>query len=58
MRGWRKLHNDKLHNLYSSSSISRIMRNMRSARHVAQGYKKNVYRILVAKSEEDGGNES
>jgi hypothetical protein len=36
--GWRKLHNEELHNLYSSPSIIRMMksRRMRWARHVAQ----------------------
>jgi hypothetical protein len=35
--GWRKLHNEKLHNLYSSPSITRIimLRRMRWAGHVA-----------------------
>jgi hypothetical protein len=35
--GWRKLHNEKLHNLYSSPNIVRITksRRMRWARHVA-----------------------
>jgi hypothetical protein len=35
--GWRKLHNEELHNLYSSSRIIRIIksRRMRWARHVA-----------------------
>jgi hypothetical protein len=35
---WRKLHNEELHDLYSSQSIIRIMkaRRMRLARHVAQ----------------------
>jgi hypothetical protein len=35
---WRKLHNEKLHNLYSSPSISSIIksRRMRWARHVAR----------------------
>jgi hypothetical protein len=52
--GWRKLHNEKLHNLYSSPSIIRIIksRRMRWAGHVARmGEKRNVYRILVRKSE-------
>jgi hypothetical protein len=36
-RGWRKLHSDKLHNLYSLLSIIIIMsRSMRWARNVAQ----------------------
>jgi hypothetical protein len=36
--GWRKLHNEELHNLYSSSSIIRIMklRRKRWAGHVAR----------------------
>jgi hypothetical protein len=37
-RGWRKLHNEELHNLYSSPSIIRInkSRRMRWAGHVAR----------------------
>jgi hypothetical protein len=52
--GWRKLHNDELHNLYSSPSIIRIIkpRRMRWAGHVARmGEKRNVYRLLVGKPE-------
>jgi hypothetical protein len=52
--GWRKLHNEELHNLYSSPSIIRIIksRRMRWARHVARmGEKRNVYRSLVGKPE-------
>jgi hypothetical protein len=50
---WRKLHNEELHNLYSSPSIIRInkSRRMRWARHVARMEKKNVYRLLVGKPE-------
>jgi hypothetical protein len=35
--GWRKLHNERLHNLHSSPSIIRIIksRRMRQAGHVA-----------------------
>jgi hypothetical protein len=35
--GWRKLHNEELHNLYSSPGIIRIikLRRMRWAEHVA-----------------------
>jgi hypothetical protein len=46
--GWRKLHNEELHNLYSSPSIIRIIksRRMRWAGHVARmGEKRNVYVI-------------
>jgi hypothetical protein len=48
--GWRKLHDEELHNLYSSPSIIRIIksRRMRWAGHVARmGEKRNVYRLLV-----------
>jgi hypothetical protein len=52
--GWRKLHNEELHNLYSSPSIIRMIksRRMRWAGHVAgMGLKRNAYRILVEKPE-------
>jgi hypothetical protein len=44
--GWRKLHNEELHNLYSSPSIIRIIKSkrMKWAEHVARmGEKRNVY---------------
>jgi hypothetical protein len=50
--GWRKLHNEELHKLYSSPSIIRIIksRRMRWAAHVARMWeKRNAYRILVGK---------
>jgi hypothetical protein len=53
-RGWRKLRNEELHNLYSSSSIIRIIksRRMRWVGHVARmGEKRNVYRLLIGKPE-------
>jgi hypothetical protein len=52
--GWRKLHNEELHNLYSSPSKIRIINSsrMRWAGHVARmGEKMNVYRLLVRKPE-------
>jgi hypothetical protein len=55
--GWRKLHNEELHNLFSSPSIIRIikLRRMRWAGHVARmGEKRNVYRLLVGKPEWKG----
>jgi hypothetical protein len=51
---WRKLHNEELHELYSSPSIIRIMKAARTrwAEHVARmGEKSNVYRLLVGKPE-------
>jgi hypothetical protein len=53
-RGWRKLHNKELHNLYSSPNIIRIIksRRMRWVGHVARmGEKRNTYRLLVGKPE-------
>jgi hypothetical protein len=52
--GWRKLHNEELHNLYSSPSIVRIIksRRMRWTVYVAlMGKKRNAYSILVGKPE-------
>jgi hypothetical protein len=46
---WRKLHNEELHNLYSSPDIIRQVksRRMRRAGHVARmGEERNVYRVL------------
>jgi hypothetical protein len=54
MGGWRKLHNEELHNLYSSPSIIRMIKSRRMiwAGHVAQMEKKrNAYRILVGEPE-------
>jgi hypothetical protein len=52
--GCRKLHNEQLHNLYSSPNIIRMIksRRMRWAEHVARiGEKRNATRILVGKPE-------
>jgi hypothetical protein len=52
--GWRKLHNEELHNLYSSPSIIRMIksRRMRWAGNVGRmGAKRNAYTILVGKPE-------
>jgi hypothetical protein len=54
---WRKLHNEELHNLYSSPSIIRIikLRRMRWAGHVARmGSKRYAYRILVGRPRRRG----
>jgi hypothetical protein len=51
---WRKLHNDELHNLYSSPNIVRVIksRRMRWAKHVAlMGEGRGVYRVLVGRPE-------
>jgi hypothetical protein len=52
--GWRKLHNEELHGLYTSPSIVRVIkaRMMRWARHVARmGEVRGVYNILVGRPE-------
>jgi hypothetical protein len=53
---WRKLHNEELHNLYSSPNIFRMIimsRRMGWAGHVARmGVKTNACRILVGKPEQ------
>jgi hypothetical protein len=52
--GWRKLHNEELQNLYSSTSIIKLLnwRKMRWAGHVARmGEKRKEYRLLVGKLE-------
>jgi hypothetical protein len=52
--GWRKLHNEELHGLYSSPIIIRVIkaRRMRWAGHVARmGEVRGAYDILVGKSE-------
>jgi hypothetical protein len=51
---WRKLHNEELHGLYSSSSIIRVIkaRRMRWAGHVAcMGEVRGAYNILVWRPE-------
>jgi len=51
---WRKLHNDKLNELYSSPNIFWVIksRKIRWAGHVAcMGEKRGVYRVLVGKLE-------
>jgi hypothetical protein len=51
---WRKLHNEELHNLYSSPHISRKIKSkrMRWAGHVVRiGDERKVYKVLVGKPE-------
>jgi hypothetical protein len=53
-RGWRKLHNEERHKLYSSPSIIRIIttRRLRWAGHVARmGENRTAYRILAGMPE-------
>jgi hypothetical protein len=55
--GWRKLHNEELHGLYSSPSIVRVIktRSMRWAGPVARmGEVRGAYNILVGRPEGRG----
>jgi hypothetical protein len=52
--GWRKLHNEELHGLYSSPSIVRVIKakGMRWEEHVARmGEVRGAYDILVGRPE-------
>jgi hypothetical protein len=53
IRGWRKLHNEELHNLCSSPNVIRMKsKRMRWAGHVARmGEKRNTYKIFGRKPE-------
>jgi hypothetical protein len=54
---WRTLHNDELHNLYSSPNIVRVnkSRRMRWAGHVARMEEgRVVYKVLVGRPEGKG----
>jgi hypothetical protein len=54
IEGWRKLHEEELHNLYSLPSTIRTTKSRRMtwAGHVARmGLERNAYRILVGKLE-------
>jgi hypothetical protein len=56
IREWRKIHNEKLNDLYSSPSIVRMIksRRIRWARHVVHmGERRGVYRVLVGKHERE-----
>jgi hypothetical protein len=56
MGGWRKMHNEELHNVFSSPSVIRMIesRTMRWAGHKARmGENRHAYRILVGKPERD-----
>ena len=50
---WRRLHNEELNDVYSSSNIVRVIKSRRRwAGHVARmGEERGVYRFLVGKPE-------
>jgi hypothetical protein len=52
--GWRKLHNEELHNLYFLADIIIVIKSwrMRLAGHIASMREKvNVYRVLMGRPE-------
>jgi hypothetical protein len=51
--GWRKLHNEELHDFYSSPNVIGIIksRNMRWSEHVARMEKTNTCKLLIRKPE-------
>jgi hypothetical protein len=51
--GWRRLHNEEVHNFYSSTNIIRVIKSkrIRWAGRVARTGKMNAYNILVGKPE-------
>jgi hypothetical protein len=56
MGGWRKLHNEELHNLYSSPSIIRMIktRRMRSAGCVARMGRREMHMGYWWESQKEG----
>jgi hypothetical protein len=49
---WRKLHNEALHDLYSSPTIVRVIKSRKmvwAGRVARTGERKGVYRLLVGK---------
>jgi hypothetical protein len=54
--GWRKLHNEELHDLYSSLSLISMVKSktMRWAGHVARMGKRNAFRLLVGNPQGTG----
>jgi hypothetical protein len=53
--GWRRLHNEELHNLYASPNIIRVimLRRVRWRKHIeCMEEIRNLYKVLVGKPEE------
>jgi hypothetical protein len=54
--GWRKLHDEELHNLYSSPNIIMVIRSrwLKWVRHVVgMGETRNTHNILVTKPQQE-----
>jgi hypothetical protein len=48
---WRKVHNEELHNLYSSPNVITMMEYAMGTKCSTNGEKINAYRILMGKPE-------
>jgi len=48
---WRRLHNEELNDLYSSSNIVRVIKIEKNGHVAHKGEKRGVYRFLVGKPE-------
>jgi len=51
---WRRLHNEELNDMYSSSNIVRVLKSTRmrwTGRVARMGEERGVYRVLVGKPE-------
>jgi hypothetical protein len=49
--GWRRLHNEELHNLYCSTNIIRVMKSRREGNAARMGDMSNAYKILFGMPE-------
>jgi hypothetical protein len=50
-REWRRLHNEELYDLYSSTNIIRVIKSERAGRVARMGAKSVAYRIFVGSPE-------
>jgi hypothetical protein len=51
IEGWKKLYNEELDNLYSSSDIEVIISKMKWAGHVARIRRRNACSIFIGEAE-------
>jgi hypothetical protein len=52
IEGWRKLYDEKIHNLYSSPNIIRVIKSMRMSEACDMQWEmRNMYTILIGKPE-------
>jgi hypothetical protein len=49
MRGWRRLHNEELHNLYSSADIVRVIKLRRTCSMYGEAHKNILFEHLTGR---------